>query len=47
MFNKISDTGSNKDFGTTEDSRIYFNLNDSEKSSAFADTETKEPAFKW
>jgi len=46
VFNKISDTGSNKDFGTTEDSRIYFNLNDSEKDSAFENTETKAPAFK-
>lgn len=25
-FNKVQDTGSNKDFGVTEDSRLYFNL---------------------
>lgn len=25
-FNKVQDTGSNKDFGVTEDSKLYFNL---------------------
>ncbi len=25
-FNKVQDTGSNRDFGVTEDSRLYFNL---------------------
>lgn len=27
-FNKVRDTGSNRDFGVTADSRIYFDLND-------------------
>ncbi|MBR3866456.1 MAG: manganese catalase family protein [Butyricicoccus sp.] len=27
-FNKVADTGSNRDFGVTPDSRLYFDLND-------------------
>ena len=44
-FNKISDTGSNKNFGTTKDAQIYFNLNDSNKKSAFSGTDTTPPVF--
>jgi len=44
-FNKIADTGSNRDFGITKDSRIYFDLsmpNKTENPSVF---NTKPPKF--
>lgn len=44
-FNKISNTGSNKSFGVTKDSQIYFNLSDSDKKSSFSDTKTEAPVF--
>lgn len=45
-FNKIQDTGSDKDFGVTEDSRLYFNLSTPSPSSAFKNINTEHPSFK-
>lgn len=45
-FNKVQETGSNKDFGVTEDSRLYFNLSTpSPKNSQFGDTKAEHPSF--
>lgn len=44
-FNKVQDTGSNKDFGVTKDSRIYFDLSGPSPSKAFGDTKAAPPSF--
>jgi Mn-containing catalase len=44
-FNKVQDTGSNKDFGVTADSRIYFDLSGPSPSNAFGDTKANPPSF--
>lgn len=44
-FNRVADTGSNRDFGVTEDSKLYFNLNDPQKKSGFQPPEAKPPKF--
>ena len=44
-FNKVQDTGSNKDFGVTEDSRIYFNLSSQSPNKAFGDTKAEPVSF--
>lgn len=44
-FNKVQDTGSNKDFGVTKDSRIYFDLSTPSPGNAFGETKAKPPAF--
>lgn len=41
--NKVKDTGSNKDFGITEDSKLYFNL--STPGEYFKSPDPTEPAF--
>ncbi len=46
-FNKVQDTGSNRDFGTTQAARMYFNLSDpSPKNNEFENIDVKAPAFK-
>ncbi len=45
-FNKIQDTGSNKDFGITKDSKLYFNLSTPSPDSRFTDINANPPAFK-
>lgn len=45
-FNKIQDTGSNKDFGVTKDSKLYFNLSTPSPDSRFTDINANPPAFK-
>ena len=46
-FNKVQDTGSNRDFGTTKAARMYFSLSEpSPGGNKFAETDVKEPAFK-
>lgn len=45
-FNRVQDTGSNKDFGVTEDSRLYFNLSDPSPANAFGTTSATPPSFK-
>lgn len=44
-FNRVQDTGSNKDFGVTEDSRLYFNLSSPSPENAFGDTKAAPPSF--
>lgn len=44
-FNKVQDTGSNKDFGVTKDSRIYFDLSSPSPNNAFGETKANPPSF--
>lgn len=44
-FNKVQDTGSNKDFGVTKDSRIYFDLSKPSPGNAFCSTKAEPPSF--
>ncbi len=44
-FNKVQDTGSNRDFGTTEAARMYFSMSNPGPN-AFSDTDTHAPSFK-
>ena len=45
-FNKVQDTGSNRDFGTTRAARMYFSMSEpSPGNGDFADTNFKHPAF--
>ena len=43
-FNKVQETGSNRDFGTTRAAKMYFSLSNPGPN-AFATEETKAPAF--
>ncbi|MCI2000354.1 MAG: manganese catalase family protein [Clostridia bacterium] len=45
-FNKVQETGSNKSFGVTKDSKIYFNLSSPSQSKEFEKPDTKAPSFK-
>lgn len=46
-FNKIQDSGSNKDFGITPDSRIYFDLSSpSPSNNKFSNIDVHHPSFK-
>jgi len=46
-FNKVQNTGSNRDFGTTKAARMYFSMSEpSPEDSKFADTNVTPPAFK-
>ncbi len=44
-FNKVQDSGSNRDFGTTQAARMYFSLSNPGPN-AFANTDTHAPAFR-
>ena len=44
-FNKVQDTGSNKDFGVTEDSKLYFNLSNPSPGNQFGKPEATPPGF--
>ena len=44
-FNKIQDTGSNRDFGTTKAAKVYFSMSNPGPN-AFADECTEAPVFK-
>ncbi len=44
-FNKIQDTGSNQDFGTTQAAKVYFSMSNPGPN-AFADECTEPPVFK-
>ena len=44
-FNKVQNTGSNRDFGTTKAAKMYFSMSDPGPN-AFATGETHAPAFK-
>ena len=45
-FNKVQDSGSNKDFGVTKDSRLYFNLSSPSPEDNFEKTDVKPVGFK-
>ncbi len=45
-FNKVQDSGSNKDFGVTKDSRLYFNLSSPSPKDNFEKTDVKPVGFK-
>ena len=46
-FNKVQDTGSNRDFGTTAAARMYFDMSSpSPKNSTFGNVEGTPPAFR-
>lgn len=44
-FNKVQDTGSNKSYGVTEDSRMYFNLSTPSPDQHFGATKANPPSF--
>lgn len=44
-FNKVQDTGSNQQFGVTEDSKLYFNLSTPSPKNHFDKTEANPPSF--
>lgn len=44
-FNKVQDSGSDRQFGVTEDSRLYFNLSSPSPSNHFTAPDTKHPSF--
>ncbi|MDO4300992.1 MAG: manganese catalase family protein [Clostridia bacterium] len=45
-FNKIQDTGSNKDFGVTKDSKLYFNLSTPSPDNSMRNFEANPPSFR-
>ena len=44
-FNKIQNTGSNKDFGVTSDSKLYFDLSSPSPANKFGSPEATPPSF--
>ena len=44
-FNRVQDSGSNQDFGVTEDSRLYFNLATPSPDNNFRGTDVNAPKF--
>lgn len=44
-FNKVQDTGSNKDFGVTPDSKLYFDLSSPTPNSHFSNPQATPPSF--
>ena len=44
-FNKVQDTGSNKDFGVTEDSKLYFNLSTPSANNNARNFQANPPSF--
>ena len=44
-FNRVQDTGSNQDFGVTEDSKLYFNLSTPSHRHGFEGTPANPPSF--
>ena len=45
-FNRVQNTGSNRDFGTTKAARMYFSLSDTAPDNTFADKSVSPPSFK-
>ena len=46
-FNKVQDTGSDRDFGTTKAARMYFSMSEpSPNNNPFSDPQTHQPSFK-
>ncbi len=44
-FNRIQDTGSNRDFGTTKAAKMYFSMSSPSPGQPFAETEVNPPSF--
>ena len=44
-FNKVQDTGSNQDFGTTQAARMYFNMSTPSPASDFPNVNATPPSF--
>ncbi len=44
-FNKVQNTGSNKDFGVTKDSKLYFDLSSPSPANKFSNPEATPPSF--
>ncbi len=44
-FNKVQDTGSNQDFGTTQAARMYFNMSTPSPASDFPNVDVTPPSF--
>ena len=45
-FNKVQDTGSNRDFGTTKAAKMYFSMSEpSPANTPFPNTEVTPPSF--
>ena len=46
-FNKVQNTGSDRDFGTTKAAKMYFSMSEpSPNNNPFSDVDTKHPSFK-
>lgn len=44
-FNEVQDTGSNRDFGVTKASKVYFDMSSPSPMNAFGNTEANPPSF--
>lgn len=44
-FNRVQDTGSNRDFGTAEAAKLYFNMSNPSPNTGFRDTKVTPPSF--
>ena len=44
-FNKVQNSGSNRDFGTTKAARMYFSLSDTAPDNAFKNTDIAPTSF--
>ena len=44
-FNRVQDTGSNRDFGTTQAAKMYFSVSSPSPDSGFQDTQVTPPSF--
>jgi len=45
-FNKVQDTGSDRDFGVTADSKMYFDMSTPSPENAFGNTNANPPSFR-
>ena len=44
-FNRVQDTGSNRDFGTTKAAKMYFSMSNPSPGTGFQDTKVTPPSF--
>ena len=45
-FNRVQNSGSNRDFGTTKAAKMYFSMSEPSPKDSFANTEVNPPSFK-
>jgi len=45
-FNRVQNSGSNRDFGTTKAAKMYFSMSEPSHGDSFANTEVNPPSFK-